>query len=148
MCALIKKLNYLEFVLDHPEKKIATLEINEHLIRYESKAFTNGKVEKHDYHEVNPEKQKNLLVDLNKITFLSWRKQYSKYKIKNSIYWSLCMRYNDNKQIKTFYGYNEFPIPFEISSPFSVDSSTSYTPEFTLLLKALNKTVGKRSFFK
>ena len=147
MSNLIKKINYLEFTIDHPEKKNSQITILEDLFKYESKFFSTGKIVAKEYEKINPEKLQDLMHSLNRITFQNWQKKYTSYKNPKPIVWNLYLQYNNNKIIAEYFGMNEFPISTKAVSPFHLRSSTSYTPEFKILLNALNKILGKKNFF-
>lgn len=147
MNQLIKKINFLEFSLDKPMGKYSEIRILERFISYST---TNHKTEKtisSGFSDIDIDKLSVLIKDLNTLNLKKWKKNYVSYIIPNPITWSLLIRYNDNKNIKGYFGSNEFPIPTKKTSPFHPNSSTSFTPEFSLLLKALNKVLSKKALF-
>ena len=148
MNQLIKKINFLEFSLDKPMGKYSEIRILERFISYSTTNYKTEKTISSDFSNIDKDKLSVLINDLNTLNLKKWKKSYISYKIPNPITWSLLIRYNDNKNIKEYFGSNEFPIPTVKNSPFHPNSSTSFTPEFLALLKALNKVLDKRTFFK
>lgn len=148
MSKLIKKINLLEFTLYHPFKKKSHIQIIDDIFSYSLDNLKTGKSTIVKFEKFDSNDMIELIKNLNKLDLKNWKKNYVSYKIPNSIEWNLILLYNDNKTVFEYYGSNEFPIPHKISSPFHPLSSTSYTPEFILLLRSLNKFLGKRTFFK
>lgn len=147
MGTLLKKINYLEFKLQHPAKKNSEITILGELVKFESTLFASGRTVSVDFQKIDVDKLQELLFSLNKITFDKWKKNYTAYNISQPVIWQLYLQYNDNKTIKEYFGINEYPISTNTISPFHPRSSTSYSPEFKILLSALNKFLGKKNFF-
>lgn len=147
MDTLLKKINYLEFTLEHPDKKKSKIIILGDLVKLESTSFARGRTISGDFQKIDFEKMQELLFSLNKITFDKWKKNYTAYNISQPVVWQLYLQYNDNKRVKEYFGMNEYPISTKAISPFHPRSSTSYTPEFKILLSGFNKFLGKTNFF-
>lgn len=144
----IKKINYFEFIIEKEINKFSKLAVFENMINVTSK-YSENSPEIFDLQFTINEENMNLLLDtVNKLQLKKWKKSYCNYKVKNGKYWSLKIMFNDNKTPKSFYGINEYPIIYDGITGLRPFSSTSYSTEFTLLLKNLNKISGKRSLFK
>lgn len=147
MGTLLKKINYLEFTLEHPHKKKSEITILGELVKFESKSFPRGRTVSGDFQKIDADKLQELLFSLNKIAFDKWKKNYTAYNISQPVIWQLYLQYNDNKTGKEYFGMNEYPISTKAISPFHPRSSTSYSPEFKILLSGLNKFLSKKNFF-